>query len=247
MLSEFNDYTGFIKNKYRTLYTKIIKKALCESRSYNSEQYESHHILPECFGGKICVNLTFREHYICHLLLTKFTLGSDKMKMCFALHTFFHFDKNRKLHLSQTSKLYENHKKMFIEFKKIQATQKNPNQKLEEFIFKNRKTSDVFVGNRKDFITYSKLTNQEVYNLITTKNNIRHSKNWGVFVPSEKCFSYEIPEKKRLSAPQKKCEYCNKIISSANYYRWHGANCKSINPKKHNENIEQIKKLNFRP
>lgn len=246
MLSEFNNYTNFSNNKYKKLYIKIIKKSMEENRQYNSHYYEKHHILPESFGGVFLVYLTFREHYICHLLLTKFTTGKDKMKMCFALHTFFHFDKNRNLNLSQTSKLYENHKKLFVEFKQIQMQQNNPNKKQEEFIFKNKKTLDVFVGNRQDFIKYSNLTNQEVYNLINVNNNIRHSKNWGIFIESKNCFSFELPEKSRLPITNKKCEYCNKFISVANYTRWHGINCKSINLEKHNQNIQQIKNLNLR-
>ena len=50
--------------------------------------YERHHIPPRSLGGtnnpENLVYLTPKEHYICHHLLTKFTIGSDKIKMVFA-------------------------------------------------------------------------------------------------------------------------------------------------------------------
>lgn len=57
---------------YQRIYDEIIKKA----RSEIKEGYiEKHHILPKCMGGnddpENIVQLTAREHYICHWLLAK--------------------------------------------------------------------------------------------------------------------------------------------------------------------------------
>lgn len=53
-------------------------------------KYEKHHILPQCFGGKRVksnlVYLTYKEHFIAHKLLFKFTIGEDKVRMGYALH-----------------------------------------------------------------------------------------------------------------------------------------------------------------
>lgn len=47
-----------------------------------------HHIIPKCFNGdnsnQNLISLTAREHFVCHLLLTKMVLGQDKMKMIHA-------------------------------------------------------------------------------------------------------------------------------------------------------------------
>lgn len=51
---------------------------------------EKHHIVPVSLGGpnkeSNLVCLTAREHFICHVLLTKFTEGKNKQKM---LHAFW--------------------------------------------------------------------------------------------------------------------------------------------------------------
>jgi hypothetical protein len=79
----------FLDNKYRRWYFKIIDEARTRVLDGYSER---HHILPKALGGRttynstICVRLTAREHFLCHWLLTKFTTGEAKMRMCFALH-----------------------------------------------------------------------------------------------------------------------------------------------------------------
>lgn len=77
----------FEENKYSKIYGNIIDRA----RHRKLEGYaESHHVIPESLGGinieSNRVDLTAREHFICHKLLTKFTIGWAKSKMIFALH-----------------------------------------------------------------------------------------------------------------------------------------------------------------
>jgi NUMOD3 motif len=76
----------FIDNKYYTWYNNIIKFA--RSRTDLQGYYESHHVIPQSLGGSNdpnnLVNLTAREHFICHYLLTKFTSGNDYHKMVYA-------------------------------------------------------------------------------------------------------------------------------------------------------------------
>ena len=75
-----------IKNKYYKWYYNIIKNA--QSRNKSLEYYESHHIIPKSLGGtndkNNLVDLTAREHFICHFLLTKFTTGESRYKMIYA-------------------------------------------------------------------------------------------------------------------------------------------------------------------
>jgi hypothetical protein len=78
----------FKENKYLNYYNNIITKA--KSRTLLPETYtEKHHIIPKSLGGsnskENLVVLTTREHFICHILLTKFTLGDARRKMIFAL------------------------------------------------------------------------------------------------------------------------------------------------------------------
>jgi len=79
----------FIENKYRKWYNNIISHAKTRITAGYSER---HHIVPKSLGGSNdvsnLVRLTAREHFICHLLLTKFTIGYDKKLMNFALGKF---------------------------------------------------------------------------------------------------------------------------------------------------------------
>lgn len=75
----------FIHNKYTRWYYSIISNA---SQRILDSYYETHHIIPKSLGGSddpsnLCA-LTAREHFICHVLLTKMTEGSDRHKMLHA-------------------------------------------------------------------------------------------------------------------------------------------------------------------
>lgn len=77
----------FIKNKYNKWYFNIIDRA--KSRTLANDDYvEKHHIIPKSLGGSnnadnlVC--LTAKEHFICHLLLTKMTAGVARTKMVYA-------------------------------------------------------------------------------------------------------------------------------------------------------------------
>ena len=76
----------FLQNKYSRWYFNIIQHA--NLRSCNSGYIEGHHIIPKCMGGTNAktnmVSLTAREHFICHLLLTKSVIDVFKKKMNYA-------------------------------------------------------------------------------------------------------------------------------------------------------------------
>lgn len=79
----------FIDNKYTSIYFSIIER----SRNRNISGYtEKHHIIPKSLGGtnerSNLVKLSAREHYICHLLLTRMTTGNNKSKMVHAASAF---------------------------------------------------------------------------------------------------------------------------------------------------------------
>ena len=76
----------YLHNKYTTWYFSIISKA--KQRTQMSEYSEIHHILPKSLGGSNdldnLVKLTAREHFICHMLLSKMVEGIAKQKMVYA-------------------------------------------------------------------------------------------------------------------------------------------------------------------
>ena len=81
----------FLQNKYTSTYLRIISNAATRVAPH---QCEAHHILPRSLGGANdplnLVLLTPREHYICHLLLTKMTTGEDRQRMVFAVVMMTH-------------------------------------------------------------------------------------------------------------------------------------------------------------
>lgn len=93
----------FINNKYFKWYFSIINKAIGRELSCYTEK---HHIIPKSLGGdnnqQNLVSLTPREHFVCHLLLTKFTESTNKSKMITAAFTMVHRNDEK-----INSKLYE--------------------------------------------------------------------------------------------------------------------------------------------
>jgi len=75
----------FIDNKYTRWYFSIINRANTRSILGYTEK---HHIIPKSLGGSNntsnLVSLTAREHFICHMLLTKMVSGKQRQKMVHA-------------------------------------------------------------------------------------------------------------------------------------------------------------------
>jgi hypothetical protein len=86
----------FIENKYCKTYYIIIERA----KSRVLEEYgERHHIIPKSLGGSNkkdnLVKLTAREHFICHLLLVRMTVGHSQILMKFAVGKFIQVAPNQ--------------------------------------------------------------------------------------------------------------------------------------------------------
>ncbi len=81
----------FIDNKYTKWYYRIVQNA--SGRSLPDNYYfENHHIIPRSLGGNNSksnlVKLTAREHFVCHLLLTKMVLPPAQYQMLSAVTRF---------------------------------------------------------------------------------------------------------------------------------------------------------------
>lgn len=235
----------FLENKYTKWYYLIIENAKSRDTEFMGE---IHHIMPRCFGGgdneENLVKLTFREHYVCHWLLTKMTEGQNRCKMTFSLHTFFHFNGHRRLNFR--SRQYEYHKKMFREA----CYQRTPSTKDDVFLFKHILTGEEHIGTRNSFHKHSGLTPQEVNWLVNYCINPDEPKKvikkWGIWIESLGIFSYDKPRPPPgiLNLGDVTCEHCNKTISLGNYKRWHGDRCKLIDESGHYERTRQVAGIN---
>lgn len=107
-------------NKYTKWYNQIVERA---QHRTNGDYIESHHIIPESLGGpdtpENLVNLTAREHFICHWLLTKTTTGEDRYKMLNALRMMRAENPGQKRYKTKiTARVYE---KLKVEYAQLQS------------------------------------------------------------------------------------------------------------------------------
>jgi hypothetical protein len=113
-----------MKNKYKKWYDAIVKNA--QNRTLDSYS-ELHHIIPRSLGGsddtRNLVSLTIREHFICHILLTKFTSGEDRNKMLYAVILMKGGNNKQPRYIN--SRLYENVKLSFTKNRKTMTGEKN--------------------------------------------------------------------------------------------------------------------------
>jgi hypothetical protein len=102
-------------NKYTTWYMAITDRA----RTRKLDGYtERHHVIPKSLNGTDdktnLVDLTAREHFICHWLLTKMYTGEAKSKMIYALNGMKQNGKfTQRYETLITSRVYESLKKEF--------------------------------------------------------------------------------------------------------------------------------------
>lgn len=241
----------FTDNKYTNCYYKIIDNA--KSRISTNDVYtEIHHIIPKSLGGsndKInLVKLTAREHFICHLLLTKMVSGIMKRQMSFALWSMCNRHNTAKENLYHNSRIYELARKEFIIANKILHTGRICSTETKEKISKGQigrvggmqdkthseetklKISKSNIGKKKPSLSDDRKLQISAQFSGTTQTQEHISKR----VSSRKESGYyksEAETKIKMSHSAKnrtklKC-HCGKECSPSNYKRWHGDNCKS--------------------
>ena len=127
---------------YEKIYNQIINRA----KNRILECYtEKHHIIPRCMGGsdekENLVNLTTREHFICHRLLVQIHPSNNKLK--FALWAMCNMKSKRQSRYTPSSRIYESIK---IEVIKLISEKKKGVKLSEEH---KRKTSETLKGRKR--------------------------------------------------------------------------------------------------
>jgi hypothetical protein len=119
--------TIFLNNKYTRWYWAIIaQRAITDGR----RRHETHHIIPRSLGGSDepgnLVRLTPRGHFICHWLLTKMTIGDDRVKMIRAFWMMRAVNQNQERYIN--SRAYESLKSEYARLQSESMTgENNPN------------------------------------------------------------------------------------------------------------------------
>lgn len=158
----------FIKNKYYKWYSNIIQRSLTRVKS---NEYELHHIIPRCEGGSNepsnLVYLTFREHFLCHRLLTKCFLNSIKANRMFSAMCMV---KSTKLKRSiKNSKDYYYYRKLGIQSLTGTKHSDLTKQKIKEALTGKKHTEE-----RKNKI-------RNTLSKVNTGSGNPNSKTWKVF------------------------------------------------------------------
>ncbi len=107
---------------YKKIYDQIIEK---RKHDTSIGYVEVHHIIPRALGGsddkENLVAITAREHFICHLLLTKIhTKPGDHAKMIRAFIMMFASNSDQQRYFGSHN--YEKLRKKFAELQKISQT-----------------------------------------------------------------------------------------------------------------------------
>jgi hypothetical protein len=217
-------------NKYTTWYGNIINSA---KTNLNVGYTETHHIVPRSLGGSNdpsnLVDLSARQHFICHWLLTKIHTGQDRGKMINALvmmqgeSTHQHryktkitsraFAKLREEYAAYISKMNTGSKLTVEQREKVRQSKLGKSRSFttewKENLGKNHKSKNG---------TYDCSLSDETKKKIGDK--IRGRK-------------HTDEEKKRradairgMKREKKLCPHCNKEVAVNGYARWHGDNCK---------------------
>ena len=102
----------FNKTKYTVLYETLTERA--KTRTLSGYK-ETHHVIPQSLGGSNdksnLVELTAREHFICHWLLIKMVCGEARSKMLYALHGMKAENKfQERYHTKITARIYEKYR-----------------------------------------------------------------------------------------------------------------------------------------
>lgn len=244
-------------NKYTRWYNKITERA---NGRILDEYTEKHHVIPRSLGGldtrDNLVDLTAREHFICHWLLTKIHTGEAKSKMIYALNGMKRSnDFAQRYETAITSRVYENLKKEFSKVHSATMKGRTPWNKgvpiTEEQREKNRKAA---TGKKRSAEAIAKTVAKQIgqKRSVETKEKIAAALKGKLKGPRSEEVKQQIsktlkgkPKPKGMGAklsatvaaqiaagthysqqPKLTCPHCGTQAGKARYNAFHGDKCK---------------------
>lgn len=220
LIKHFN--LTFIHNKYSKCYFSIVCNALQAKReklsktNANFVYYESHHIIPKSVNHEFKdlnlnpwnkVLLTPKEHFICHLLLTKMLSGIDKNKMVYALWGM----------TNQASKYQGKRFKsnLYAVYKVKMQESLSSDRKGKTFaeLYGDEKANEI-KENMRHRKTRGPNTPEETLAASQRMKERHQTKPWKRFMQTNG------------QLPKKECPHCAKVMDVGNYGKYHGDKCK---------------------
>jgi hypothetical protein len=243
-------------NKYNTWYNSITENA----KNRTLEGYtESHHVIPRSLGGSDdadnLVDLTAREHFVCHWLLTKIHTGESKAKMIYALNGMKRNGQyTQRYETKITSRVYEHLKKEFsiihsatmkgrpAHNKGIPATEEQKEKNRQAALGKKMSPEAITRGVAKR--TGQKRTEEQRENIskslkgklkgpmsdaqkeAISKGSTGKKKRDGHGAAISETVAKLIAEGKHYTQVKIQCPHCPVQASKARYNAFHGDKCK---------------------
>jgi hypothetical protein len=218
-------------NKYTRWYNNITENAKFRIIDGYTER---HHIHPRSLGGTNdkdnLVNLTAREHFICHWLLTKMHTGEARGKMINALYLMQ--GKNQYQDRYINSRVYETLRTEYAQYiSKLNTGRIQPlDEKTKQIAAITGRKRASFSEEWKAKMSASKLgENNNRYGVDVSEETRRKI---GDRIRGRKQTEEEKARRGLANLgkvkPKKLCPHCNQMIAVNTYPRWHGANCASL-------------------
>lgn len=237
---------------YSKIYNQLVERA---KNRILSGYVEKHHVIPRCMGGldvpENIVELTAREHYLCHRLLTR--MYPKNKKLVYAFWAMTNQASSRQLRDYYSSRAYSEAKEMFSAAHSNRVISDETRQKLSaarkgkkspksaEFVeklleggqntrFKKGQTS-LRKGQKLSAETIEKRTNsRKGYKTSDeTKQKISATSKGKPKPPRDDEWRRKQTAAKK-GVPRKDvfvCEKCNKTIGGSGNYKKHQNSCKS--------------------
>lgn len=174
---------------YLRIYNQIIEKRKIEKPVGYKER---HHIIPRCLNGSNeesnLIDLTAREHYICHLLLVKAYKNTNNYYKL--LNAFLMMNcKNNKQSRYYNSKLYEylrtefsnlmhyissgnnnsNYEKIWLNNKRLQISKSVKKEDVSKYLLDGWE-----IGRIIDWESYNKKINDKIFKLLKKKEDFNN-------------------------------------------------------------------------
>ena len=225
-------------NKYSKTYFAITSNA----KQRITEGYsELHHIIPQSMGGSNdkdnLVELTAREHFICHWLLVKMTEGDDRSKMLYALKGMKAENKYQQRYQTKiTARVYATYRAEYAKIKSNMMTgdsncSRRPGvgEKIRQAKLgvKRAAFSDEWIEKMAEKKRGSSNPRFGVEVTQSTRDKIREKATGRKQSPET--VAKKAAAIRGLHREKILCPHCGKSVAVNGYPRWHGPNCRSRN------------------
>lgn len=247
-------------NKYQTWYKQITERGQIRSRD---PKHENHHIIPKSLGGpnkkENITNVTAREHFICHWLLTKIhPTGDAHWKMLNAIRIMRAENAAQtRYHTKITSRVYAKLKEeyavlnskarkgsgngMFGKKQTVEAKRKISEANSGRVQPEHEKQKQIAAITGRTRNPFSDEWKEKMAEAKRGSNNhrfgVKASDETREKLRQKKLGTKQSPETiakkaaaiRGMKREKKECPHCKKLVAVNGLARWHGEKCK----KKH--------------